>query len=152
MVKKKIASSMFWKVPFLSSCLLLWNHLLIMNILPEAASETPPPPHPTPHDTGGNSKDWWASIQPLKMPTVNHPPEVVRHDGKTGSSETLIGWKSGKITEWRERGYGLCYEKYTVTCFKIISGFQNRLQNHRRVSVCRNKQFEEGYLKDFHNC
>jgi hypothetical protein len=29
---------------------------------------------------------------------------------QTGSSETLIGWKSGKTTygtEWRERGYGL---------------------------------------------
>jgi hypothetical protein len=39
----------------------------------------------------------------------------------------------------------------TVTRCKIISGLQNRLQNHRRVSVCRNKQFEEGYLKDFHN-
>jgi hypothetical protein len=32
---------------------------------------------------------------------------------QNGSSETLIGWKSGKplislyVTEWRERGYGL---------------------------------------------
>jgi hypothetical protein len=33
---------------------------------------------------------------------------------QTGSSETLIGWKSGKTTymslygtDWRERGYGL---------------------------------------------
>ncbi len=83
------------------------------------------------------------------MPTVNHPPEVVRHDGKTGSSETLIGWKSGKITEWRERGYGLFMKSNTVTRFKIISGFQNRLQNHRRVPVCRNKQFKRGLLDGF---
>jgi hypothetical protein len=33
------------------------------------------------------------------MPTVNHPPKAVRHDGKTGSSERdSHGWKSGKIT------------------------------------------------------
>ncbi len=42
-------------------------------------------------------------------------------------------------------------ESNTVTRFKIISGLRNRLQNHRRVPVCRNKQFEEGYWKDFHN-
>jgi hypothetical protein len=62
---------------------------------------TYPPP---PNETGGNSKRLVrASIQPLKMPTVNHPPEAVRQGGKTGSSETLIGWKSRKITERRER-------------------------------------------------
>jgi hypothetical protein len=35
----------------------------------------------------------------------------------------------------------------------LNSAFENinSLQNHRRVSVCRNKQFEEGYWKDFHN-
>jgi hypothetical protein len=26
------------------------------------------------------------------------------------------------------------------------------LQNHRRLPECRNKHFEEGYWKDFHNC
>ncbi len=30
----------------------------------------------------------------------------------------------------------------TETCFKIISGLWNNLQNHRRLPVCRNKQFE----------
>ncbi len=30
----------------------------------------------------------------------------------------------------------------TVTCFKIISGLLNNLQNHRQLPVCRNKQFE----------
>jgi hypothetical protein len=39
----------------------------------------------------------------------------------------------------------------TVTRFKIISGLQNSLKNHRRVPVCRKKQSEEGYWKDFHN-
>jgi hypothetical protein len=38
----------------------------------------------------------------------------------------------------------------TVTRFKIISGLGNNLQNHRRVPVCPNKQFEEGSWKDFH--
>jgi hypothetical protein len=81
-----------------------------MGILPEAASESPQLPH-TPARLAATQKDWRASIQPLKMPTVNHPPEAVRHCGKTGSSETLIGWKSGKIAERRDRGYGLSYEK-----------------------------------------
>jgi hypothetical protein len=70
----------------------------------------PHAPHP-PTRLAATQKDWRASIQPLKMPTVDHPPEAVRHGGKTGSSETLIGWKSGKIAERRERGYGLCYGK-----------------------------------------
>jgi hypothetical protein len=42
---------------------------------------------------------------------------------QTGSSETFIGWKSGKTTyvphgtEWRERGYGLWQtnKKYLVS-------------------------------------
>jgi hypothetical protein len=37
-----------------------------------------------------------------------------------------------------------------VTRLKIISGLRKNLQNHRRVPVCPNKQFEEGYWKDFH--
>jgi hypothetical protein len=45
----------------------------------------------------------------------------------------------------------LLSKAYTLTCFKIISGLQNRLQNHRRVPVCRNKQFETVYLKGFNN-
>ncbi len=41
---------------FFSSCLLLWELLLILEILPKAASESPPPPPPTPNKTGSNSK------------------------------------------------------------------------------------------------
>ncbi len=72
------------------------------------------------------------------MLTVNHPPEAVRHDGKTGSSETLIGWKSpngGSVA------VDSVMKSNTVTHFKIISGLRNSLQK---------KQFEEGYWKDFH--
>ncbi len=39
----------------------------------------------------------------------------------------------------------------TVTRFKTISGLLNNLQNHRRLPVCRNKHFKEGYWKGFHN-
>jgi hypothetical protein len=39
----------------------------------------------------------------------------------------------------------------TITCLKIISGLQNKLKNFWRLPVCSNKQFEEGYWKDFHN-
>jgi hypothetical protein len=39
----------------------------------------------------------------------------------------------------------------TVKSFKISSGVRNSLQNRRRVPVCRNKEFEDGYWKDFHN-
>jgi hypothetical protein len=37
------------------------------------------------------------------------------------------------------------------TCFKIISGLPNKLQNHRQLPACRNKQFERvtGRLSDF---
>ncbi len=44
-------------------------------------------------------------------------------------------------------------EKYgnTVTRFKITSGLRNNLKNHRRLPEYGNKQFEEGYWKDFHN-
>ncbi len=59
-----------------------------------------------------------ASIQPLKMPTVNHPSVK---------------------------------KSNTITRFKIISGLRNSLKSNRWVPVCRNKQFEEGYWKDFHN-
>jgi hypothetical protein len=39
------------------------------------------------------------------------------------------------------------FNKYTdqstkSSCLKIISGLRNSLQNHKRVTVCRNKQFE----------
>jgi hypothetical protein len=37
----------------------------------------------------------------------------------------------------------------TLTRFKINSDSRNNLQNHRWLPVCRNKQFEEGYWKDF---
>ena len=81
---------------------------------------------------------------------------------QTGFSETLIGWKSGKtpyVPPWDSLDGGsvamdsvMKTKKYRGnTRFKIISGLRNSLQNHRRVPVCRNKQFEEGYWKDFHN-
>jgi len=37
----------------------------------------------------------------------------------------------------------------TVTRLKIISGLRNNVQYQRRLPVCRNQQFEEGYWKDF---
>jgi hypothetical protein len=58
------------------------------------------------------------AIQPLKLPTINHPPLM---------------------------------KSNTVTRFKTISCLRNSLQNHKRVPVCRNKQFEEGYWTDFYN-
>jgi hypothetical protein len=69
---------------------------------------------------------------------------------KTGSSETLIGWKSEKKPLCSSMGLNggsvaldSVIKSNTVTHFKIISGLQNSLQNHRRVPVCRNRQFEE---------
>ncbi len=52
--------------------------------------------------------------------------------------------------------HNLAFENnQSSTCYhntlQIISGLQNTLQNHRRVPVCRNKQFEMVYWKDFHN-
>jgi hypothetical protein len=66
---------MFWHLQylekyFLTSCLLLWKHLLIMDILLEVTSESPP------NETGGISQGLWTSTQPLKMPTDNHPPVI----------------------------------------------------------------------------
>ncbi len=50
--------------------------------------------------------------------------------------------------------YTLCppdiLKSNTVTHFKIISGLRNNVQYQRRLPVCRNQQFEEGYWNDFH--
>ncbi len=53
---------------------------------------------------------------------------------QTSSSETLIGWKSGKtilslyVTGWRERGYGLSElqeeEDYFWTSLKLLFTLQ----------------------------
>jgi hypothetical protein len=39
---------------------------------------------------------------------------------QTGSSETLIGWKSGNGTELRERGYGLRRKKTTRKAYLAV--------------------------------
>ncbi len=41
---------------YLSLCLLLWKHIQILDIFPEAASESHPPPPPPSYKTGGNAK------------------------------------------------------------------------------------------------
>ncbi len=58
----------------LSSCLLLWKYLLIMDILLEAASESPSPQPPT--RLAATQRELWVSISHLKKPTVNHPPSM----------------------------------------------------------------------------
>jgi hypothetical protein len=101
-----------------------------MDILSEAASEFPHPP--TPNETGGNWKGLWASIQPLKMPTFSH--QLSRYDMHRKSKmqggkkwifpkEINANWLSlaGNLekplhmslygTEWKDRGYGLRFEK-----------------------------------------
>jgi hypothetical protein len=67
------------------------------------------------------------------------------------SSETLIGWNLEKTPNGGSVAMESVMKSNTVTRFKIIFGSQNSLQNHWRFSVCCNKQFEEGYWKDFHN-
>jgi hypothetical protein len=47
---------------------------------------------------------------------------------QTVSSETLIGWKSGKISlygnKWRERGYGLrAHSHISITLMEIFADF-----------------------------
>jgi hypothetical protein len=46
-------------------------------------------------------------------------------------------------------GGSMVIKSNTVTRYKITSGLQNRLHNHRRVPVCRNKQFKRGLLDGF---
>jgi hypothetical protein len=72
-----------------------------------------------------------------------------------GDSHWLEIWKN-HLHSFKELNRGSValdsvIKSNTVTRFKIISGLQNSLQNHRRVPVCRNRQFEEVYWKDFHN-
>jgi hypothetical protein len=55
--------------------LLLGKHLLILKILQEAASEFPT--LPTPH------RDLETSIQPLKKPTANHLPVILKNNTET---------------------------------------------------------------------
>jgi hypothetical protein len=54
------------------------------------------------------------------MQKVNHPPEAIRQGGKTGSSETLIGWKSGKIKSLKGGSVAMesVMKSDTVTRFK----------------------------------
>ncbi len=98
-----------------SSCLLLWKHLLILEILQEAASEFP------------TQRELETPIQPLKKPTANHLPVILKSDTETHPLQNFLEF------------------------FTIISDLRNNLQNHRRLRECRNKQFEEGFSKHFQN-
>jgi hypothetical protein len=59
----------------LSSCLLVWKHLLILEILKEAASEFPTLAAP--------QRELETSIQLLKKPTANYLPVILKSNTET---------------------------------------------------------------------
>jgi hypothetical protein len=78
------------------------------------------------------------SIQPLKKPTANHLPVILK-----SNTETRLNFVEFFTI------FSSAYRK--VEFFTIISGLRNNLQNHRRLPECRNKHFEEGFSKDLQN-
>jgi hypothetical protein len=127
---------------------------------------TPQPP--TPNENAGNSKG---------IGSFSSEPVFVNVYGATGidSVESIlpayVAWRAGTTNRAGNRFLGSLkgsqiraqplklpiinhpplMKNNTVPRFKIISGLRNSLQKHRWVPVCRNKQFEEGYWKDFYN-
>jgi hypothetical protein len=77
------------------------------------------------HYYSGSSREWGTSIRPLKKPTANHPPVIL---------------KSNIVTRFK------IFEFST-----IISGSRNNLQIHRRLPECRIKHLEEDLNKDLQN-
>jgi hypothetical protein len=73
---------------------------------------------------------------------------------QTGSSRTLIAWKSGQTTydfygtEWRERGYGLRKTQVIICrqCLKCMMylGIGGRFVSNPLSSLCRQCVFTEG--------
>ncbi len=58
----------------------------------------------------------------------------------------LIGQRKSRPPNKHVMGGLVC-----ETIFRITAGLRNKFYSNRRVSVCRNKLFEEGYWKDFKN-
>jgi hypothetical protein len=62
---------------------------------------------------------------------------------QTGSSESLIGWKSGKTTnvpDWRERGYGLRHKRSPST------GAKPNQTHVAEITLCHYADFSSALL------
>ncbi len=103
---------------FLSFCLLLWKQWLILEVLPEATSE----------------------FQVTCVFVI-----LSSFDNNTGSASKRMGNINSALKKPTANHPTVILKSYTVTFFKIVSGLQNNLQNHRRPPECLNKYFEEGY-------